>query len=379
MNLLNSMWLRPFYEFSILIWMISLNMIFKTKVEENKIKDESIKISAIIPAYNAEKEITKTVKSILQQNYSNFEIIIVNDGSTDKTKEICKQLQESDSRIILYNKKNEGVSVARNYGKEKANGEYIIFIDSDDYIEKNTFYDCVKEIKNNNSIDILKFGYVRQCGKYKKKYEFVTNSQKIILKEDYEKKNIYNNIVATADFYNIWNTMFKKELIKNLTFDVKLKYAEDYYFMVQAVLQSNSIYFIPNPYYHYQINLGSVTQNYNQDTLFKKIEDILEVNNRVLMQLEELNKPVNQEAVRNQITNLINVDFMNIAYKMNYDTYCQLLNKLTDTKNYQKIKNKEMIFKDNEIKLQDKKNFYKNKIKKEMSYVIKRALLVIAN
>ena len=95
------------------------------------------KISVIVPVYNIEKNITRCVKSILSQSFTDFEILLINDGSTDHSKEICEELQTTDPRITLYNKINGGLSDARNYGIERAKGEYISFVDGDDYIEHN--------------------------------------------------------------------------------------------------------------------------------------------------------------------------------------------------------------------------------------------------
>ena len=94
------------------------------------------KISVIIPAYNAEKWIYNCVKSVLSQNDDNFEVIIVNDGSKDNTLALCKKLENDDKRIILVDKKNGGVSKARNEGIKKATGKWVVYLDSDDYLCK---------------------------------------------------------------------------------------------------------------------------------------------------------------------------------------------------------------------------------------------------
>ena len=92
------------------------------------------KISVIIPVYNVEKWLNKCVDSILSQSYENFEVILVNDGSTDKSKDICDQYLKEDNRVKVFDILNSGQSVARNIGLKEAKGDYILFIDSDDYI-----------------------------------------------------------------------------------------------------------------------------------------------------------------------------------------------------------------------------------------------------
>ena len=94
------------------------------------------KISIIVPMYNAEKWLEKCVNSIIEQSYSNIEILLINDGSTDKTLEICKKIEKIDNRVRVIDKKNEGVSKTRNLGLENATGKYIKFVDSDDWLEK---------------------------------------------------------------------------------------------------------------------------------------------------------------------------------------------------------------------------------------------------
>lgn len=93
-------------------------------------------ISIIMPVYNAEKYLNRSIESVMNQTYKNIEIILVNDGSTDASLTICSNYQKADSRIKLINQKNSGVSAARNRGIDEATGTYIMFIDSDDYIEK---------------------------------------------------------------------------------------------------------------------------------------------------------------------------------------------------------------------------------------------------
>lgn len=104
------------------------------------------KVSVIIPIYNAEKRIEKCLDSILNQKYDNIEIICVNDGSTDDTTRILEVYSNNDSRIIVINKENEGVSKARNTGIENATGKYIVFIDADDTIEADMIKRLVEEI-----------------------------------------------------------------------------------------------------------------------------------------------------------------------------------------------------------------------------------------
>ena len=124
----------------------------------NFVKNNEILVSIIVPVYNAKKYLSNTLESILKQSYKNLEIILVNDGSTDNSKEICEHYAKIDSRIILLNKINGGVSSARNYGLEVAKGDYVSFIDSDDYLTVDMIETLVKDVQNTD-VEIAVCGY----------------------------------------------------------------------------------------------------------------------------------------------------------------------------------------------------------------------------
>lgn len=107
-------------------------------------------ISVIIPIYNMEKYLDRCINSITEQSYKNIEILLINDGSTDNSLKICKKFQKEDERIKFFSMNHQGVSIARNLGIEKAKGKYIMFIDSDDWIEKDTIKTLYENIKNND-------------------------------------------------------------------------------------------------------------------------------------------------------------------------------------------------------------------------------------
>ena len=111
----------------------------------------NLTLSIIIPMYNAENTIEMTVQSILNQNYSNFEIIIINDGSTDKSYDICQKIRISENRIRLFNIENNGVAYARNFGVKQAQGKYIIHVDSDDIVSKNGYSSLIKVAESTNA------------------------------------------------------------------------------------------------------------------------------------------------------------------------------------------------------------------------------------
>ena len=168
------------------------------------------KISVVVPIYNAEKYLKKCLDSIINQTYDNLEIILVNDGSTDKSLEICESVRNGDSRITIINKENKGVSTARNKGIESSNGEFIIFIDADDYLDKNMFEILVEDAIKNN-IDLVMCGYRNVDINGNILYESSPMDEKY-----FDVKTFKNNLFKT-NYYRelICNKLFRLEIIKN--------------------------------------------------------------------------------------------------------------------------------------------------------------------
>ena len=168
-------------------------------------------ISVIIPMYNAEKYISKNINSILSQTYSYFELIIVNDGSTDNSLDVVYKF--SDERINIISKENGGVSSARNLGLSAAKGDYVFFIDADDYIEPNTLEKFVDVIDSYNPDLII-------CGIFSETYknsghDLLCYDEKFYASKKEFKKDIIS-LYSHALLYNVWNKLFKREiLLKN--------------------------------------------------------------------------------------------------------------------------------------------------------------------
>lgn len=143
---------------------------------------EKYKISVIVPVYNAEKYLERCIHSVINQTYDNWELLLVDDGSQDQSGNICDKYSKTDPRIIVIHQSNEGVSVARNNGIDAATGEYILFLDSDDWIENNTLYYISRKI--DDTIDFFLFDYyeVTENGKYEK--HFFKNRTEIVFNED---------------------------------------------------------------------------------------------------------------------------------------------------------------------------------------------------
>ena len=202
------------------------------------------KISIVVPVYNVEKYIHKCVNSILKQNFKEFELILVNDGSTDKSGEICDEYREMDYRVKVIHKKNEGQSIARNVAINIARGEYIGFVDSDDWIEED-MYDLLYEqcIANKSDISIIGIREITETNQILNTYipNFISLSE--IIKRAYP-----------------CNKLFKKSIIKeNDLYFKEGKYYEDLELIPKLFLKSKSVSLINKVGYNYLKRSNSTT------------------------------------------------------------------------------------------------------------------------
>lgn len=214
------------------------------------------KISVIIPVYNGEGYIERCIDSVINQTYGDTEIIVINDGSTDDTENILKKY----SNIVLVNKKNEGVSRARNTGLSLATGDYVYFCDADDYLEKDAFEVLINEYDEN---DLLRFGHYVVNGE--EKIEKKNNDDILAgvnLSFD-DNEQILEYLISNKTEGHLWNYLFKLKVIKdnNILFDDELFYQEDVIFLLEYILNIKNIKVISNPFYNYFVNENSVTKN----------------------------------------------------------------------------------------------------------------------
>lgn len=223
------------------------------------------KISVIIPVYNVSEYLDECLTSVVNQNYSNYEVIVVNDGSTDNSLEIAKKYEKKYKKLIkVYDKENGGLSSARNYGIKKSTGEYLFFVDSDDYILPNCLEVIGKNI-NENKCDILVYSFL--IGD-EKKYNRMFDNQI----DDLNKRYI-------VGMPNAINKVFKKELYvdNGIEFPLGLYY-EDLATSPKLALHTNNIAFIEEPLYFYRIRPNSIMTNkeYNPkvDAIFVVLEQL---------------------------------------------------------------------------------------------------------
>lgn len=207
---------------------------------------QDLLISIIIPVYNAESVILKNIEYLKKQNYHYLEIIIINDGSTDKTDYIIKKAIDGDERFIYLYKKNGGVSSARNYGICKATGDYIIFVDADDYLEETAItvmLDCMK--KNNCDISCFGFKYVKSFNRIDIRRLIDNNFQ---IKSYDDLTNLLENIPNAP-----WGKVFLRNVIinNNIFFDESVPYAEDTIFFIKYLSYIDKITISSEVVYNY--------------------------------------------------------------------------------------------------------------------------------
>ena len=260
-------------------------------------------ISVIVPVYNREKYIEKCIRSITEQSYRNLEIIIVNDGSTDGSLKLLKDIAASDGRLRVIEQKNGGPSKARNNGIREARGEWIYFMDSDDILEEN----ALKEMTEDCAIsDLIVFGLIRHiCSENgEKKKQYPVSLPDAHIKSEEELKRYLEKVARDKNrdvfFSYIWNKLIRTDVIRenSLQFNESLRLGEDFVFITEVLKRVKRVRVIERPYYHYFVRgtaslvgrfyrdelerrkqmYGAMTGLYKYHGLYEKCRDTLEVN-----------------------------------------------------------------------------------------------------
>ncbi|MBQ3599723.1 MAG: glycosyltransferase family 2 protein [Lachnospiraceae bacterium] len=205
------------------------------------------KVSIIVPIYNGEKTLKRCIESILQQTYADWELILISDGSTDRSNEICKEYEKTSEKIRFIYKENEGVSATRNRGLKEAKGIYVQFVDCDDYLEK----DYLKKMElamEQEDADMVIAGYTR----HKNNQTFVNKpkEEKLFHKQDFAKRffDLYNCWLINTP----WNKIYKREKIKE-GFPIHMSLGEDLLFNLSYLKENQKVYVIEEAGYQYCI------------------------------------------------------------------------------------------------------------------------------
>lgn len=226
-----------------------------TEVMDEKIRKQK-KVSIIIPVYNRESTIERCLDSILTQTYKNLEVIIINDGSTDRSGEIINAYALKDSRILAITKENSGVSDSRNFGLKAAHGDYIQFADSDDWLPERATELLVEALEKNRS-DMVIADYCRVRGRQLYQSGAIENAGTLTRAEFAQVM-----MEKASDFYYgvVWNKLYRRKIIKKykLQFSEELQWCEDFLFNLEYLKYTAKVEVIKEPVYYYVKTKGSL-------------------------------------------------------------------------------------------------------------------------
>lgn len=234
-----------------------------------------MKYSVIIPVYNVEKYINRCLKSILSQRYDDLEIIVIDNGSTDSSGSICDTYASEYSNISVYHIENHGVGSARNFGLSKARGEFIYFVDSDDYLVGNLFAEF--EDKLTPDFDLLVFSYYNS---FEQEMTEKNRTKKILpyngSYDKYDFSKIFKDLFLSDMLYTVWNKFYRREFLieNNISFE-KYELGEDVRFNLNAYRNVNKVYLSQDSYYVYVIGRkGSAMSSYNPKRLQYQLQEL---------------------------------------------------------------------------------------------------------
>lgn len=286
-----------------------------------------IVISIIVPMYNVERYISKCLKSIVEQSIpkKSYEIIVIDDGSTDKSGTIADEFAKHHDNLRVIHKKNEGQSLARKLGVEVAKGEYIGFIDADDWVDKDMFSGLYKAIKEENA-DIA-------CCNYVLDFEDGRDSKVICSNKKwgrYDSKGALSALHKRLAIYQFsWNKLYRRDLFKDMFFPKHHLLGEDYAMVVQALLKSKQIVQVDNAYYHYLQRKGSTCKAGYNENHYRSYENYEEIYELIMESYPEIQQEVINYQIQEGIyliipmsrNGVINKDLIKKLRKKIYDNF----------------------------------------------------------
>lgn len=222
------------------------------------------KISIIVPVYNAEKRLSQCIESLLGQDYTNIDIILINDGSVDQSLNICKEYANRDKRIRVISQSNQGPAVAKNSGIDVADGAYLMFVDSDDYVSPSFCSDAIENLKEYNS-DIAIFGLARVIGNQTTNYLIKGKKDGLISKPDAMAYSIKNSFPV--------NKIYRKKVFSNIRYP-KGKYYEDSFTTYKLFEAAAVISYTPKVNYFYIASQNSIVVSKSSEIIADQFESI---------------------------------------------------------------------------------------------------------
>lgn len=242
----------------------------------------------IIPVYNTEKYLSKCLESIINQTYKNkFEVIIVNDGSTDNSSDIIEKYKNKIEVLKVINRENKGILYSRIEATKKAIGEYIIFLDSDDYLPNNAL-EIYSEYISEFKYDIIRGNYsifdekkcIKKCDDFKSTYEIIKDRINV---------ELYRELLINNKFNSVWRQAIKRKKIKfnEKEIDMSITMGDDIIYNLECFANINNIKIVTENLYFYRINEKSITNDISEDRLKKNIRDLDKVYERIIKIMED--------------------------------------------------------------------------------------------
>lgn len=222
------------------------------------------KVSIIVPVYNVEVYLERCVKSIINQTYTNIEILLVDDGSTDKSGILCDEFAECDERIAVFHKENGGLSDARNYGIDRAAGEYLIFVDSDDYIHPQ-MVEALYKAQNITDADVTACDYTRDIDVISKIH---IEDYSLLGIRTFDRDEAMNSVSANGIHVMAWNKLYKKKLFENIRYP-KGRIHEDEWILHHLLWECEKVAVISEKLYFYTYRDDSIIGQFS----IRNIED----------------------------------------------------------------------------------------------------------
>ena len=234
-----------------------------------------LKYSVIIPVYNVENYLTRCLDSLLAQNYADLEILLIDNGSKDQSGQICEDYAAKFSNITAYHIPNKGVSSARNFGLAKAKGEFICFVDADDYLEGNLFSDLDSQL--DSQLDLLVFSYYNSI---EQNLSEITRSAKILPTEGKKDKSdfiaLFQELCLTDMMYTVWNKIYRRKFLEEhqIVFE-SYELGEDVRFNLNVYQHVNTVFLVKSCYYVYiSGRVDSAMRQFNPNRMNYQLEEL---------------------------------------------------------------------------------------------------------
>jgi len=297
------------------------------------------KVSVIVPIYNSENTIVRCVDSIVNQTYKNIEILLIDDGSTDNTLNIIKKYEKKDKRINVIDKKNEGVSKTKNLGIKKATSEFIMFVDSDDYINLDTIEKLIN-LQKKDKLDIVKFHYNNYIDN--KLYNTELKYPHYFILDNTKKKKEFKNKLLSGEIPGYMQLLFiRKKTLDNLLINENINLLEDLSFYLELLSKDVKIGILNERLYNYVNNKNGITFSLSTNKIITRLESILFYHKYALTLADDSKQ---KELIYNSCTYLVihsifelyRSSFSNIKLIKNYLTNDQIVEIITNS-NYEKL------------------------------------------